>query len=78
MSMATESEIIHGCFGPLSCRQILRTISHASLRLQNTELNSVGTAMGRNKHIYVLSDAGLAVDATAGKGGTWTPGRSRI
>ncbi len=33
---------------------------------------SVGTAMGRNKHIYVLSDAGLAVDATAGKGGTWT------
>jgi len=33
---------------------------------------SVGTAMGRNKHIYALSDAGLAVDATAGKGGTWT------
>jgi predicted Rossmann fold nucleotide-binding protein DprA/Smf involved in DNA uptake len=32
----------------------------------------VGHAMGRNKHIYALSDMALAVSVTEGKGGTWS------
>ena len=32
---------------------------------------SVGNAMRRNKIIYALADAGLVVDATHNKGGTW-------
>lgn len=31
----------------------------------------VGQAMQRNKLIYALADAGLVVDATVNKGGTW-------
>jgi len=33
---------------------------------------SVGNAMGRNKLIYALSDAGLVVESDAGRGGTWS------
>ena len=32
---------------------------------------SVGNAMSRNKVVYALADAGLVVDATHNKGGTW-------
>lgn len=32
---------------------------------------STGYAMQRNKYIYALSDAGLIIDATLEKGGTW-------
>ena len=32
---------------------------------------SVGNAMSRNKVVYALADAGLVVDATYNKGGTW-------
>jgi len=32
---------------------------------------NVGNAMGRNKHIYALSDFGLIISAEVGKGGTW-------
>ena len=32
---------------------------------------SVGNAMRRNKLVYALADAGLVVDATHNKGGTW-------
>ena len=32
---------------------------------------SVGNAMGRNKHIYALSDAVVVISASYGKGGTW-------
>jgi predicted Rossmann fold nucleotide-binding protein DprA/Smf involved in DNA uptake len=32
---------------------------------------SVGNAMGRNRHIYALSDAALVVSATEAAGGTW-------
>ena len=32
---------------------------------------TVGSAMGRNKHIYALADYALVVACTAGRGGTW-------
>jgi predicted Rossmann fold nucleotide-binding protein DprA/Smf involved in DNA uptake len=32
---------------------------------------NVGNAMGRNKYIYALADAGLVVSAAEGSGGTW-------
>ena len=33
---------------------------------------NVGNAMQRNKLIYALADAGLVIDSSNGKGGTWT------
>ena len=42
-----------------------------SPRDPNARFN-VGYAMGRNKVIYALADAALVVEATAGKGGTWS------
>lgn len=32
---------------------------------------NVGNAMGRNKHIYTLSDRALVIDSDLGRGGTW-------
>jgi predicted Rossmann fold nucleotide-binding protein DprA/Smf involved in DNA uptake len=32
---------------------------------------NAGNAMGRNRHIYVLSDQALVVDSALGSGGTW-------
>lgn len=33
---------------------------------------SVGSAMGRNRYIYALADAGLVISTASGEGGTWT------
>jgi len=39
---------------------------------------NVGYAMGRNKVIYALAKVALAVEATVGKGGTWTGALEQI
>lgn len=39
---------------------------------------SVGTAMGRNKLIYAMSDYGLVVSASHKKGGTWTGAQEEL
>ena len=57
----------------VACRAAIRRGDLVLVSPFNPEAGfSVGNAMGRNKYLYCLADAGVVVSSTPKKGGTWS------